>query len=115
MIKIHKNLFVGAETDEQQLRGQKGWFFIHACKEPYHRNALGYLGRGAPKDHAEYLIAHREGRLILNLVDTPDVKYIDPSIIDAAIETIHQHIQEEKFCFIAIKANQDLLQLRYFT
>ena len=68
MIEVHRNLFVGGEADEQQVRGHHGWFFIHACKEPYHRQALGYAGRAASKDHPEYLIARRDGRLILNLV-----------------------------------------------
>ena len=39
MIETIPNLFVGSEADEQRLRGQAGWFFIHACKEPYHRQA----------------------------------------------------------------------------
>ena len=96
MIEVHPNLFVGAETDEQQLHGQQGWFFIHACKDPYHRQALGYTGRAAAKDHPEYLIARREGRLILNLIDVPDVKYIAAEIIDAALDAIQQNIGDNK-------------------
>ena len=92
MIEICKNLFVGGEVDEQRIRGQKGWFFIHACKEPYHRQALGYSGRAASKDHPEYLIARRNSRLILNLVDVPDVKYIATEIVDAALDSIHDNI-----------------------
>lgn len=65
MIEVCPNLCVGSEHDEQRIRGQAGWFFIHACKEPYHRQALGYTGRAAAKTHPEYLIARRNGRLIL--------------------------------------------------
>lgn len=78
MIEVKSNLFVGSQDDEAAIRGQGGWFVVHACKEPYHRQALGYSGRGAPKDHPEYLIARREGRLILNLVDVDNVSYIPP-------------------------------------
>jgi len=85
MIEVMPNLFVGDQSDEAQIRGQAGWFVIHACKEPYHRQALGYSGQGAPKTHPEYLIAQREGRLILNLVDVPNVAFISPLIMDAAI------------------------------
>lgn len=92
MIEIEGNLFVGGEFDEQQVRGQPGWFFIHACKEPYHRQALGYAGRAASKDHPEYLVARREGRLILNLVDAADVNYIPAEIVDAALVAIHENI-----------------------
>jgi predicted protein tyrosine phosphatase len=96
MIEVCRNLFVGAEADEQQLRNQPGWFFIHACKEPYHRQALGYTGRAASKAHPEYLIARRDRRLILNLVDVPDVNYVAPEIIDAALDAIHENIRVHK-------------------
>ena len=49
MIEVYPNLFIGSEDDEAAIRGQSGWFIIHACKEPYHRQALGYAGRVPPK------------------------------------------------------------------
>lgn len=103
MIEIHPNLYVGAESDEHQTRGQPGWFVIHACKEPYHRQALGYTGRGAPKDHPEYLVARRPGRLILNLVDVEDVNYIGAEIVDAALGAIAENIDRSK---VLIHCNQ---------
>lgn len=96
MIEVHPNLFVGDEIDEQRLCREPGWFFIHACKEPYHRRALGYTGRAAPKDHPEYLIARRDGHLILNLVDVDDVNYIAVEIVDAALEAIHRNLGSAK-------------------
>lgn len=96
MIEVHRNLFVGAQVDEQQVRGESGWYFIHACKEPYHREALGYSGRAASKDHPEYLIARRDRRLILNLVDVDDVNFIATEIIDAALDAIHDNIGTSK-------------------
>ncbi len=103
MIEVCPNLHVGSERDEQSLRGQVGWFFIHACKEPYHRQALGYTGRAAAKTHPEYLIALRNGRLILNLVDVDDPSYISPEIIDAALEAIRDNIQQRR---ILLHCNQ---------
>lgn len=105
MIEVLSNLFVGSQDDEVAIRGQSGWFVVHACKEPYHRQALGYTGRGAPKDHPEYLIARRTGRLILNLVDVNDVNYIAPEIVDAALMDIHQHITSSK---ILVHCNQGM-------
>lgn len=105
MIEVMKNLFVGSQEDEAKIRGQSGWYIIHACKEPYHRQALGYSGRGAPKAHPEYLIASRPGRLVLNIVDVADVAYIPPVIIDAAIAAIHQNIGASK---ILVHCNQGL-------
>jgi hypothetical protein len=105
MIEVHHNLFVGSQDDEASIRGQSGWFIVHACKEPYHRQALGYKGRGAPKDHPEYLIARRTGCLILNLVDVDNVDYIPTEIIDTAISDIHQNIASSK---VLVHCNQGL-------
>jgi predicted protein tyrosine phosphatase len=103
MIEVHPDLHVGAQADEEQIRAQPGWFFIHACKEPYHRDALGYTGRAAAKDHPEYLIARREGRLILNLVDVADVNYVGSELIDAALEAIRDNIGTSR---ILVHCNQ---------
>jgi hypothetical protein len=105
MIEVFKNLFVGAQEDEMAVRGHSGWYVIHACKEPYHRQALGYTGRGAPKEHPKYLVAAREGRLILNLVDVDNVAYIPAEIIDAALMAIHQNIGSSR---VLVHCNQGL-------
>lgn len=96
MIEVCPNLHVVSEQDEQRIHGQAGWFFIHACKEPYHRQALGYTGRAAAKTHPEYLIARRNDRLILNIVDVDDPNYISPEIVDAALGAIKDNIQHTK-------------------
>jgi hypothetical protein len=105
VIEVHPNLFVGSEADVAVITGQSGWFIVHACKDPYHRRALGYTGRGAPKGHPEYLIARRPGRLILNLIDADDVKYIPAEIMDAALTDIHQNIASSK---VLVHCNQGM-------
>jgi predicted protein tyrosine phosphatase len=91
MIEIFPNLWIGTEEDyEFNVKGKPDWDTVHACKEPYHRQLLGYKTRGAPKEHPEYLHAEREHRLFLNLVDAQDPAYINKSIIDAALEFIHK-------------------------
>ena len=63
-------------------------------------------GRATPKDHPEYLIARRPGRLIFNLVDVADVNYIPAQIIDAAFWTgIHQNIASSK---VLVHCNQGM-------
>ena len=103
MIDVYSQLHVGSEADEHQVRGQADWFIIHACKEPYHREALGYAGRAAANTHPEYLIARRPGRLILNLVDAPSAEYIPVPVIDAALEAIHANLGERK---VLVHCNQ---------
>ena len=97
MIEIYPNLYIGTADDyEFQVKGKTEWIVIHACKEPYHRRELGYTSRGAPKNHPEYLIARRENRLILNLVDADDPNYIPKEIIDAALKFIGTGLSESR-------------------
>jgi hypothetical protein len=97
MIEIICNLYIGSQDDfENNVKHKKGWFVIQACKEPYHRQALGYTGRAVSKDHPEYLMAKREDKLILNLVDVDNPTYISKDIIDAAIEAIRENILLKK-------------------
>lgn len=119
MIEITKNLYIGSQEDyEFNVKHQPNWFVIHACKEPYHRQALGYTGRAVSHIHPEYLIAEREERLILNLVDVNDPKYISKVIIDKAISSINQNIQTKNVlvhCNLGISrsATIGLLYLHY--
>ena len=91
MIEVYPKLFVGNENDyELTVRGQEGWAVVHACKEPYHRQALGYSRRGAPKSHPEYRVAHRGNRLMLNIVDAPNPELFAKEMIDAALNFIDE-------------------------
>jgi len=94
MIEVYPGLHIGDERDyELQVKHLDGWRIVHACKEPYHRRELGYRGKGAPKNHPEYLIAPRGHRLILNLVDAPDPAYIPKEIVDAALDFIAEGLR----------------------
>jgi protein-tyrosine phosphatase len=66
---------------------------------------LHYVGRSAPKDHQEYLIAERDGHLILNMVDAPDPSYIPKEIIDKALKTINEKISNQK---VLVHCNQGM-------
>ena len=101
MIEITKNLFIGSDYDFiSQVKGKPNWNVIHACKIPYHKQLLGYVGNAAPKNDPEYLIAIRENILYLNLVDANSPKYIPKKIIDTSIEFIDKSLQENKKCLV---------------
>jgi hypothetical protein len=99
VIEIFPNLYVGTGNDlihvDDGAKGIKeGWYVISAAKEPWHREALGYTGRGAPKEHPEYLMARRDRRLILNLVDVNNVDFIRKEIMDIAIHDIGTELEK---------------------
>ncbi len=64
----------------------EGWAVVHACKEPFHRMALQYVGRGCPKEHPDYLYSERMGnRLAMNIVDAPKAEFFAIEMIDKAV------------------------------
>ena len=96
MIEVHRNLFVGDGLTSVSRIGDPDWFVISAAKEPWHRELLKYTGRAAPKDHPEYLLAYRPGRLVLNLVDVNDMAYIPDEIIATALTAIHAALADDR-------------------
>ena len=98
-VKIVEGLYCG-DAEYWEAHKDEFDYVIHACKEPYHRQALGYKGRGAPKDNEEYLIAERGNELCLNLIDAENPNYIPAEIIMTAIEEIQYHLDEKRTVFV---------------
>ena len=85
MKEILEGLYLGCDADVEEFRDlHPDGAIIHAAKERWHRDAVGYTGRGAPKDHPEYLVAVRGNELMLNLVDAPKPEYIPRECFEAA-------------------------------
>ncbi len=102
MHEVARQLWVGSQADFEALdvHGTE-WGVVHAARDPWHRQLLGYTGRGAPPDHPEYLFARRGNRLYLNLVDAQDPKYISRKAVDEAMRFIEEQLTE---CRVAADA-----------
>lgn len=99
MIEVAPGLFVGGQEDFKSAHAVQGvdhFLIITAARDPWHREALGYKGPGAPKNSPEYLVARRGGWLILNLVDAKDVAYIPHEVVETAISAIHEEMVGRK-------------------
>ena len=105
MKEVIKGLYVGNEMDygnleKEHIPGREidqptnGFAVVHACKEPHHRNLLGYTTRGCPKDNPEYLWAERENRLYMNIVDAPKSFFFDKGMIDKALDFIDEKLNQ---------------------
>lgn len=106
MIEIYPRLYIGNQDDyEYTVKNLKGWKVIHACKEPYHRQLVGYTGRHCEIDHPEYLMAPRHGRIAMNLIDS-DAKYIPPQLIRSILDIVD--IWLKKGSKILIHCNQGI-------
>lgn len=95
MIEVHENLFIGNEKDfENNVKQKDGWAVVQACKEPYHREAIGYSGRSVSPEHEEYLVARRGDRLILNMVDVENPNFFDEGMIEEALDFVGQQLDK---------------------
>jgi len=96
MREIDENLFVGNLIDYENYQFDTDYYFVQACKEPCHRKALGYTGRSADENHPEYFIAHRERKIILNMIDPPNSKYFENVMFENSLEFIHENLKRGK-------------------
>ncbi|MHA7831838.1 MAG: dual specificity protein phosphatase family protein [Flagellimonas sp.] len=96
MLEIDKNLFVGNLIDFENNQFDPDFYFVQACKEPCHRRAVGYSGRAPEKSHPEYLIAYRERKIILNMIDPPTGKYFENTLFESSLNFIDKHLNNNK-------------------
>lgn len=103
---ISRFVFIGADDDLPKLKTSPA--ILHAAKEPWHRQALGYITPGAPKENPEYLVAvrHYYKECFLNLIDAEDPAYIPKELIDSAVNFVNFH--RCKFNKVFIHCNQGL-------
>ena len=88
MIEIMPNLFVGNQMDTENFDGA----ILHCCKDPHHRQMVGYTTKALPKDHPEYLWAVRGSRMALNMVDVDKPEYFAESMVNAALDFVREKL-----------------------
>ena len=99
MIEVVKNVYVGDLIDAQfGWKCRDNWGFIHCAKDPWHRQFVGYSGRGCPKDSSEYLYAIRGNAIALNIVDVDNPDFFDKEMIKMAIAFACEH-EDKKLLF----------------
>jgi len=92
MIEIYPKIFTGNDNDALEVLSmpEDDWYILHTAKEPYHRAFLQYVGRGAPKDHPEYLVARRGNRMALNMVDAKSPEFFSREMIEAGLNFLEE-------------------------
>jgi predicted protein tyrosine phosphatase len=88
MIEVYPNLYIGSWSDyETVVSGHSDWAVVHACKK-YHRITVGYKLWNLSRNHPEYLLARRENRIMLCLLDLPVSRFIRKEMIDQTLDFI---------------------------
>lgn len=86
MIEVYPGLYIGNRIDyETTVAKQEGWAVVHAARS-YHRQAVGYRWLSVAKGHPDYLVAHRENRLALCLIDYPFIVPLPKKMIEQALD-----------------------------
>jgi hypothetical protein len=97
MKQISPNVFVGDDADYEKVKDSKDWSFVRCCKfgPGGHKDTLGYETQGAPDGKDKYWV-RRGNRLALNLLDLDDPNFIDPEMIQKALDFIRDHVDHFK-------------------
>jgi hypothetical protein len=74
---------------------------VHACKDPCHKNAVGYQ-KSLDSGHPNYFSRERGAHLYLNMVDPP-VPLFKPETFKIFFEFVDRHIAERP---VVIHCNQ---------
>jgi len=114
MKKVIEDLFIGTVADYEQCKNENDFNFLACCKEPIHREVVGYTGRACDKENPEYLFAYRDNLLALNLVDANSSAFFSDIIINEAINFISKNIVNKKvlvFCNQSISRSPSIVFL----
>lgn len=79
MQKINNtSIYLGNMYDYEDVRDVPVWSALHCCKDPYHKELVGYKGNLSP-EHINYSYIISGKRMALNIVDSDkfDKKYLD--------------------------------------
>lgn len=77
MIKIFNNVYCGDETDARVVIRSSDWLILHCCKDPFHKELVGYRGN-LNSTHPNYSYIIKGNRMALNLVD---MDYYSPNYL----------------------------------
>jgi hypothetical protein len=94
VIEISNRIWIGNQEDaEYGWRYRNNWAFVHACKEPWHRQFVGYKTRAAPKDSEEYYYAIRGREIALNMVDVENPDWFHMDTIKLTMGFISKYVE----------------------
>jgi len=98
LIEVYKDVFVGDGGSLGIVA--ENCFILYCAKEPWHRQMVGYVGRGAPKNSYEYLFARRDNRMALNMVDASNPKFFSKEMILAGLNFLEEGYVARRKLFI---------------
>lgn len=103
---LYKNIFYGNQRDAENVITSNDLVILHCCKDPYHKQLVGYRGNLSP-NHPNYAFAINNNRMALNLVDmdtfSPNYVEFNKKMFQKAFEFLDNNSNSKK---ILIHCNQ---------
>ena len=93
MKKVHERLYVGSLAGLENflfLENIEDFYILYCCKNPTHKEFVGYEGKSCAKDHPEYLVARRGNQMALNMVDAPKPEFFSKEMITAGLDFMEE-------------------------
>ncbi|HHU80045.1 MAG TPA: dual specificity protein phosphatase family protein [Acholeplasmataceae bacterium] len=106
MIRICSNIYCGDEIDARKVIGLSDWVILHCCKDPFHKELVGYRGN-LNSSHPNYSYIIKGNRMALNLVDmdfySPNYLEFNYNMFTTAFSFLDNNSSDKK---ILIHCNQ---------
>lgn len=97
------NIFVGTKEEYHRAVSQ-GMKIVCALNRANgfvtHQSQVGWSGRGCNKDNPYYLFKEESDAIYLNMIDGDDPKYVSDEMIDAALNFMKKHLNNNETIFI---------------
>lgn len=100
-LEVAPGVWVGSDEDYEGIRSEDReqlWSALHAAKEPWHREMVGYKTQSAPECE-ERLVARRGNEMALNLIDVRMLgpgaaHYVPEAVIRAGMDFVDEQLAQ---------------------
>ena len=97
------NIFVGTKEEYHRAVSQ-GMKIVCALNRANgfvtHQSQVGWSGRGCNKDNPYYFFKEESDAIYLNMIDGDDPKYVSDEMINAALNFMKKHLDNNETIFI---------------
>jgi hypothetical protein len=92
MFEVYEDLYIGDINDCKNLIDDRvNWSVVHACKDPCHKNYVGYQGN-LPPSHEHYLMFKDENDLVLNMIDARTPNFFSIEVVRSTMSFIESKL-----------------------
>lgn len=97
------NIYIGTKEEYRTAQSQ-GMKIVCALNRANgfvtHQSQVGWSGRCCNKDNPYYLYKEEDDAIYLNMIDGDDTRYVNDEMIDAALDFMKRHLDNDASVFV---------------